>query len=75
MVVMANYVCMYLLLNTRILFLHRLNPKSQKETTKTKQCNKQICLQIIIPLNITTNNITKKNSKQVNKNKQTTLQE
>ena len=61
-------------LDTGVLILHRLILKLHTKVTKTKQCSKQTCLQIIILLNMTTNT-SLKNGKQLNKNTQTTLQE
>ena len=61
-------------LDAGVLVLHHLTLKLLIKATKTKQCSKQTCLQIIVLLNITTNT-TIKNGKEINKNTQTTLQE
>ena len=44
-------------LDAGVLLLHRLTLKLWVKPTKTKQCSKQTCLQIIVLLNIDVTNI------------------
>ena len=51
-------------LKASVLLLHSLTLKLKTKATKTKQCSKQTCLQIIVLLNITKATKTKQCSKQ-----------